>query len=80
MKPRRYTAIRIILTILPLAVLLTLFGLWLIFTPPQYVESALVATLALALFVWIGIRFVPQLMDWFIVGEKDLLPQSTGWR
>ena len=80
MQTRKYTTLRIILTALPMAVLLTLFGLWVFFSPPGFVESALMSALILGLFVALGIRYVPQLMDWFRPSSADLLPRTENSR
>ena len=56
----RKAAIKTILTVTPLAVLCILYSLWLVLTPPAYLESVLYGALVLGLFCVLYARFVPQ--------------------
>lgn len=56
----RKAAIKTILTVTPLAVLCILYSLWLVLTPPAYLESVLYGALVLGLFCILYARFVPQ--------------------
>lgn len=78
---RRRTISRIIITALPLAVLLAMYGLWLFLDPPIYYESIIAATLVLGIFAAIYIRLVPSVISFYCDDvatiEKDELHMRT---
>ena len=57
MKP--LNSLKTVITLVPLAVLCILYGLWLVLEPPVYLESVLYGTLVLGLFCALYIRFIP---------------------
>lgn len=70
----RKTALKTIFTVTPLAVLCILYGLWLVLTPPTYLESALYGGLVLGLFCVLYARFVPQCAAFLEKEEEALEP------
>lgn len=72
---RKAVIARIIITALPLAVLFVLYGLWLFTEPPAYLESVFSATLLLALFSALYVKFVPKALRFF--WEPDVIPINS---
>lgn len=70
----RKAALKTIFTVTPLAVLCILYGLWLVLTPPAYLESALYGGLVLGLFCVLYARFVPQCAAFLEKEEEALEP------
>ena len=68
---QRNDIVKTIFTILPLTVLCTLYGLWLVVEPPEHVESVLVAGVALLLFVLLYVRAVPRLFEYALDGDRE---------
>ena len=56
----------------PLAVLVFLYGFWLVVDTPIYVESMIVGAISLALFALLYIHFVPRAFDFVLGAEKEL--------
>lgn len=70
----RKTALKTILTVTPLAVLCIRYGLWLVLTPPAYLESALYGAVVLGLFCVLYARFVPQCAAFLEKEEENVEP------
>jgi len=73
---RQNNIVKGIFIIVPLAVLCTLYGLWLVVDTPRYIESLIVGGLMLLLFCLLFIRFVPRTFD-FVMGEGGDLALAT---
>ena len=78
MKP--LNSLKTVITLVPLAVLCILYGLWLVLEPPVYLESVLYGTLVLGLFCALYIRFIPACaaqLEQRSRSEEDTLPFRT---
>lgn len=78
MKP--LNSLKTVITLVPLAVLCILYGLWLVLEPPVYLESVLYGTLVLGLFCALYIRFIPACaaqLEQRSRSEEDPLPFRT---
>lgn len=78
MKP--LNSLKTVITLVPLAVLCILYGLWLVLEPPVYLESVLYGTLVLGLFCALYIRFIPACaaqLEQHNRSEENTLPFRT---
>lgn len=75
---KRKTA-RILLSVIPVTVLITIFALQMLKTPPQYIETLFCIAVVFLLLIFAWIRLVPHLIS-YMLGEENILRERIGAR